>query len=160
MRRSASANLPALNQNGSTANKAENRAIGGFLVTSLGRVTLGSLGFTALFETERLPYLPTDDKSRNKLVLHGSGNTSPMLGTPGLAREIKKPDYCTDTRLSRSEFSKMFSAAKKSKEWSEVEDFYTMTFQNAANLCATFKKDVKQVNTNGHHGFESAELRV
>ena len=54
------------------------------------------------------------------------------------------PNYNTDTQISRSELSKMIGQAKKSKEWSEVEEFYSQAFSNCANLCATFKQDPEQ----------------
>ncbi len=150
MRRSASASLPALEGhavNGHVSNgvKPENRAIGGFLVTSLGRVTLGSLGFTSMFESERLPYLVVDDNSKNKLVQNGSGNVSPNPGSAE-SKDSKRPNYPTEQRISRSEFSKLMSNAKKSKEWGEVEEFYSTVFQSPSNLCGTFKRDVKQVD--------------
>ncbi len=109
-------------------------------------MTLGSLGFTSMFETERLPYLVVDDNSKNKLVQLGSGNSSPNPGSAE-SKGAKKPNYPTETRLSRSEFSKLMSNAKKSKEWSDVEDFYATVFQSPAHLCGTFKRDIKQVRS-------------
>ena len=67
-----------------------------------------------------------------------------------------KPKYNTDSRLSKSEFGKILSLAKKSKDWTEVEEFYAMTFANCANICATFKKDLEQ---NGAKK-ENPELKI
>jgi len=137
MRRSASAaQLPALNghSNGQQANN--NSVFSELLIASLGRVTLGPIGID--FDSDRLPYLTTTD--RNKLVSHGSGNTSPNNPQSSENKRSAKPKYNTDSRLSKSEFGKILSLAKKSKDWTEVEEFYAMTFANCANICATFKK--------------------
>lgn len=139
MRRSASAaHLPALNSQGGSV-------FSDMLMSNLGRVTLGPIGID--FDSDRLPYLINTESRNTRLVLHGSGNTSPNLLQLGSGHEKcrkKVPKYMTETRLSRSEISKMISAAKKSKEWSAVEEFYALTFSNCAHICATFKKDMEQ----------------
>ena len=137
MRRSASAHLPALIQ---SRPAAADTVFNGFVISQLGRVTLGPIGITTVFDSQRLPYLPTDSSSKN---LVSSGSTSPNTTSADLSKS-KRPKYNTETRLTRSEFSKMFSYAKKTKEWSEVEDFYTLVFQSASNLVATFKKELNQ----------------
>ena len=73
IRSASAAQLPALNghSNGQQANN--NSVFSELLIASLGRVTLGPIGID--FDSDRLPYLTTTD--RNKLVSHGSGNTSP-----------------------------------------------------------------------------------
>ena len=73
LRSASAAQLPALNghSNGHQANN--NSVFSELLIASLGRVTLGPIGID--FDSDRLPYLTTTD--RNKLVSHGSGNTSP-----------------------------------------------------------------------------------
>jgi len=43
----------------------------------LGRVTMGSLGFSSLFDSERLPPLLRNGDTINNLVQIGSGNTTP-----------------------------------------------------------------------------------
>ena len=50
----------------------------------------------------------------------------------------------------------MLSHAKKSKDWAEVEEFYSMAFSNCAAICATFKKDLEQ---NGAKK-ENPELKI
>ena len=97
--------------------------------------------------------MPNTD--RNKLVLHGSGNSSPSNPSSADFRAAI-PKYNTETRLSKSELSKLLNQAKKSKEWSEVEEFYSLAFQSCANICATFKKDLEQ---NGAKR-DSPELKV
>ena len=105
---------------------------------------LGSLGFTTMFDTDfHLPQLPPDVQSKNKLVQHGSGNTSPNPELDSKAIE-RKPNYKTITRISRSEFMKLYNSARKTKDWSDLENFYIIAFQNAGNICATFKKDLNQ----------------
>ena len=135
MRRSASAHLPALIHSRPTG---QDTVFNGFVISQLGRVTLGPIGITTVFDSQRLPYLPTESKN-----LVSSGSTSPNNTSADLSKS-KRPKYSTETRLTRSEFSKMFSYAKKTKEWSEVEDFYTLVFQSASNLVATFKKELNQ----------------
>ena len=148
MRRSASAHLPALIH----SRPPQDTVFNGFVISQLGRVTLGPIGITTVFDTQRLPYLPTDGKN---LVSNGSSGTTSPSGTSADLSKSKRPKYNTETRLTRSEFSKMFNYAKKTKEWSEVEDFYTLVFQSAPNLVATFKKELNQ------HGakMESPDLK-
>ena len=67
-RSASAAHLPALN-----GQQSHNTIFSELLISSLGRVTLGPIGID--FDSDRLPYLTNTD--RNKLVLHGSGNTSP-----------------------------------------------------------------------------------
>ena len=69
LRSASAAQLPALSGNQTNGNSVFSE----LLISSLGRVTLGPIGID--FDSDRLPYLTTTD--RNKLVLHGSGNTSP-----------------------------------------------------------------------------------
>ena len=106
----------------------------------------GSLGFTAIFDSElHLPQLPTDVQSKNKLVLHGSGNTSPNPETADKPNQAdRKPNYNSATRISRAEFAKMYNNARKSKDWTEMEQFYAAVFQNPSTICATFKKELAQ----------------
>ena len=105
---------------------------------------IGSLGFTSIFDSDlHLPQLPKDENSKNKLVYHGSGNTSPNPGSAEKQTD-RKPNYKIATRVSRLEFTKMYNNARKNKDWSELEAFYSNIFQNAGNICATFKKDLNQ----------------
>ena len=91
--------------------------------------------------------MPTDVQSKNKLVLHGSGNTSPNPETadkPNSNQADRKPNYNSATRISRAEFAKMYNNARKSKDSTELEQFYAAVFQNPSTICATFKKELAQ----------------
>ena len=48
------------------------------------------------------------------------------------------------TRISRAEFAKMYNNARKSKDSTELEQFYAAVFQNPSTICATFKKELAQ----------------
>ena len=109
---------------------------------NLGRVTLGSLGFVSYFESNGTRLPPVAD-SKNKLVQLGSGNSTPDL-TTAVPSKPQEPDY-PPRKYNLPEFKKMLNHAKKSKNFSEVKEFYGETFKSPVMICATFKANPERM---------------
>lgn len=131
--RSASPRLPQVTSPVDEATEAT--VVGNLLKSSLTSLTLGSLGLKSQSkESDKLPRL-TDD-SRNKLMLR---SIQPRSGLKG------KPKITYDTvEMEKDQFLELVLQAKKTKDHSEVQQFFETTFKNPARLCATFKKTPMQ----------------
>ena len=103
------------------------------------RLTLGSLGFASYFEdpSGRLPPVAVDTK--NKLVVLGSGNSTPNLSRSGSSSLGNSQRMYPTALHDRRSFVKMVQLAKKSKDFTQVKEFYGQTFKTPAHICSTFK---------------------
>jgi len=139
-------------------------SLSSMMASSLGRMTLTSLGFGRDLSQSvdyRLP--PVVHDADGKLVQVGSGNTSP--DAQGIkARNSRRGSEIKDISLSvqtapgqpsypkfkkcREKFLRECAEAKKSGEYTKMVHFYGTAFQNFVNLNAVFKVDPDQDGAN------------
>ena len=148
----------------STMRTRGEQGVGSLMASSLGRITLTSLGFGKDLSQSvdyRLP--PVSSDTQGKLVQVGSGNTSPDSGAVQV-RNSRRGSEIKDISLSvssvsgqptypkfkkcREKFLRECSEAKKSGEYTKMVHFYGTAFQNFVNLNAVFK--VKSSRTKYH----------
>ena len=139
----------------STIRSRGEQGVGSLMASSLGRITLTSLGFGKDLSQSvdyRLP--PVSSDTQGKLVQVGSGNTSPDSGALAV-RNSRRGSEIKDISLSvssvsgqptypkfkkcREKFLRECSEAKKSGEYTKMVHFYGTAFQNFVNLNAVFK---------------------
>ena len=132
------------------------QGVGGLMASSLGRMTLTSLGFGKDLSQSvdyRLPPVASD--TDGKLVQVGSGNTSPDNSAVLHSRSVRRGSEIADISLSvstapgqpnypkfkkcREKFLRECTEAKKSGEYTKMVHFYGTAFQNFVNLNAVFK---------------------
>ena len=132
------------------------QGVSGLKASSLGRMTLTSLGFGKDLSQSvdyRLP--PVAGDTNGKLVQVGSGNTSPDNSAVQHSRSYRRGSEITDISLSvssapgkpsypkfkkcREKFLRECTEAKKSGEYTKMVHFYGTAFQNFVNLNAVFK---------------------
>ena len=150
--------LPDISLSSSLSSSLRSRGeqgVGSLMASSLGRITLTSLGFGKDLSQSvdyRLPPVSTD--TQGKLVQVGSGNTSPDSGALAV-RNSRRGSEIKDISLSvssvsgqptypkfkkcREKFLRECSEAKKSGEYTKMVHFYGTAFQNFVNLNAVFK---------------------
>ncbi len=150
-RSSSRRGLPSVN--GSNDNGVPS-AVNSLLVSSLGSLTLGSLGIGngGSGGGEKLPHVAPD--TRNKLVLHGSGNITEKNKARS-AHKKKIKNYPKPLVTTREEFKELFHRAKRTKDFESLHEFYVTTFKTPMALCATFKKHPHQEGAT----LESADLK-
>ena len=138
------------------------QGVGGLMASSLGRLTLTSLGFgkdLAQSVDYRLPPVASD--TDGKLVQVGSGNTSPENSALHHSRVSRRGSEIKDISLSvsaapgqptypkfkkcREKFLRECTEAKKSGEYTKMVHFYGTAFQNFVNLNAVFKVSTANV---------------
>ena len=150
--------LPDISLSSSLSSSMRSRGeqgVGSLMASSLGRITLTSLGFGKDLSQSvdyRLP--PVSSDTQGKLVQVGSGNTSPDSGALAV-RNSRRGSEIKDISLSvssvpgqptypkfkkcREKFLRECSEAKKSGEYTKMVHFYGTAFQNFVNLNAVFK---------------------
>ena len=157
--------LPDISLSSSLSSSLRTRGeqgVGSLMASSLGRITLTSLGFGKDLSQSvdyRLP--PVSSDTQGKLVQVGSGNTSPDSGALAV-RNSRRGSEIKDISLSvssvsgqptypkfkkcREKFLRECSEAKKSGEYTKMVHFYGTAFQNFVNLNAVFKVKVPNIH--------------
>ena len=149
-RRSASPRLPNVAKN---KESKDDGAIGSLLVSSLGSLTLGSLGMGS-HNTDKLPKVPKDTKNRLVSVggspSHSGGETSKSTkdhhhhhGSKSSSSTKSIKNLYKDS-INLETFKKMLEEAKSSKDYDKVQEFYSTTFKTALAVCSAFKQKPRQ----------------